>query len=147
MSALTVLCTLGNAQFKVVGLNPQRIGTMSEARVIGQPTFGGMDYQATGLGEAHTRFEAVTYPHVIRGLDAVAWLQQYHEAQTELNYIRLRNMQTYLGRMLGRVQIRHIFIDETHLHPLDGVGRKVSVELDLVYIGSQQQQSIGLTAA
>ena len=148
MAAMTSLAALGEAHFEVIGLNPQRIGTMSEARVIGQPTFGGMDYQVTGLGEAHTRFEALTYPHVINGLDAVAWLQQYHESQTAVNYIRMRNANTFLGRMLGQVQIRHLFIDETHLHPFDGIGRKIGVELDLVYVGSyQQQQFAGVITA
>ena len=128
------LLSIGRAQLRVVGLNPQRIGTESEARVPGLPTWSGMDYQATGLGEARTRFEAVTYPHVIGGLDAVGWLQRHHEGQEAVNYIRLR--QQYLGRMLGRVRIRHLFIDETRLHPFDGIGRRVGVELDLVYVGN-----------
>lgn len=127
------LLAIGRAQLRVVGLNPQRIGTESEARVPGLPTWSGMDYQDTGLGEARTRFEAVTYPHVIGGLDAVDWLQRHHQGRQAVNYIRLRT--GYLGRMLGRVRIRHLFIDETRLHPFDGVGRRVGVELDLVYVG------------
>lgn len=134
-STLNALVSIGSAQMFVIGLNPQRIGTMSEGRVVGLPTFGGMDWQPTGLGEAHTRFEALTYPHVIGGLDAVALLQQHHEAQDVVNFIRLSNMTTYLGRMMGRVVIRHLFIDETHLHPFDGVGRRVGVEIDLVSVG------------
>ena len=130
------LVGIGRAQLRVVGLNPQRIGTESEARVPGIPTWTGMDYQRTGIGEARTRFEAVTWPHVIGGLDAVAWLQQHHEAEEMVNYIRLHGQ--YLGRMLGAVRIRHLFIDETHLHPFDGVGRKVGVELDLVYVGGRR---------
>lgn len=129
------LVSIGNAIMMVVGLNPQRIGTMSEARVPGQATFDGMDYQDTGLGEAHTRFEALTYPHVIGGLDMLQQLQQHHEAREVVNYIRLRSTVTFLGRMLGQVRIRHLFVDETHLHPFDGVGRKVAVEIDLVYVG------------
>lgn len=128
------LLSIGKAQLRVVGLNPQRIGTESEARVPGLPTWSGMDYQDTGLGEARTRFEAVTYPHVIGGLDAVGWLQRHHEGREAVNYIRLRGQ--YLGRMLGRVRIRHLFIDETRLHPFDGIGRRVGVELDLVYVGN-----------
>lgn len=127
------LVAIGRSQLKVIGLNPQRIGTESEARVPGIATWRGMDYQATGLGEARTRFEAVTWPHVVGGLDAVAWLQRHHEGEEAVNYIRLRGQ--YLGRMLGRVRIRHLFVDETHLHPFDGVGRRVGVELDLVYVG------------
>ena len=127
------LVSIGSAILRVRGLNPQRIGTMSEARVPGVPTWTGMDYQATGLGEAHTRFEALTYPHVVGGLDAVQLLQQHHQNQDAVNYIRLRAQ--FLGRMLGLVRIRHLFIDETHLHPFDGVGRKVGVEVDLVYVG------------
>ena len=136
MAAMSSLASLGSAIFKVVGLNPQRLSTMSESRVPGRPVWGGMDYQTTGLGEAHTRFEAVTYPHVIGGLDALAWLQQYHEQQKAVNYIRLSSTVTYLGRMLGRVIIRNIFVEETMLHPIDGVGRKVGVELDLVYVSA-----------
>lgn len=127
------LASIGRASLKVVGLNPQRIGTESEARVPGIATWTGMDYQDTGLGEARTRFEAVTFPHVIGGLDAVAWLQRHHEGREVVNYIRLRGQ--YLGRMMGQVRIRHLFIDETHLHPFDGVGRRVGVEIDLVYVG------------
>lgn len=132
---MRALCSIGRAALDVVGLNPQRIGTESEARVPGLPTWEGMDYQATGLGEARTRFEAVTYPHVIGGLDAVAWLQRHHENEEAVNYIRLRGQ--YLGRMLGVVRIRHLFVDETRLHPFDGVGRRVGVELDLVYVGGR----------
>ena len=133
-SGSIALVSIGSAILTVRGLNPQRIGTMSEARVPGIATWTGMDYQPTGLGEAHTRFEAVTYPHVIGGLDALQWLQQHHEAQDVVNYIRLRGG-AYLGRMLGQVSIRNLFVDETHLHPIDGVGRKVGVEIDLVYVG------------
>ena len=127
------LLSIGRAQLLVRGLNPQRIGTESEARVPGQATWSGMDYQDTGLGEARTRLEAVTYPHVIGGLDAVAWLQRQHANREVVNYYRLQG--SYLGRNLGRVRIRHLFLDETRLHPFDGVGRRVGVELDLVYVG------------
>lgn len=130
------LCSIGKAKLLVVGLNPQRIGTESEARVPGTPTWTDMDYQATGLGEARTRFEAVTFPHVIGGLDAVEWIQRHHEAQEAVNYYRLRGQ--FLGRMQGLVRIRHLFIDETHLHPFDGVGRRVGVEMDLVYVGGRR---------
>lgn len=130
---MKVLCSIGRAQLVVNGLNPQRIGTESEARVPGQATWAGMDYQKTGLGEVRTRLEAVTYPHVIGGLDAVAWLQQQHENEEVVNYFRLRGQ--YLGRMQGRVRIRHLMVDEVKLHPFDGVGRRVGVELDLVYVG------------
>ena len=131
------LVSIGQAVLMVVGLNPQRIGTMSEARVPGQATWGGagMDYQDTNLGEAHTRFEAVTYPHVIGGMDMLQQLQAHHEARDVVNYIRLRSTVTFLGRMLGQVRVRHLFVDETHLHPFDGVGRKVGVEIDLLYVG------------
>ncbi|UIY44157.1 hypothetical protein [Methylobacterium radiotolerans] len=127
------LLSIGRAQLLVIGLNPQRIGTESEARVPGQATWSGMDYQDTGLGEGRTRLEAVTYPHVIGGLDAVMWLQRQHANREVVNYYRLRS--NYLGRMLGRVRIRHLYLDETRLHPFDGVGRRVGVELDLVYVG------------
>lgn len=127
------LVSLGRAQLLVRGLNPQRIGTRSEARVPGIPTWTGMDYQDTGLGEASTRIEALTYPHVVGGLDALSWLQQHHEARDVVNFIRLRG--AYLGRMLGQVRIRHLSVDEANLHPFDGVGRRVGVEIDLVYVG------------
>lgn len=120
----------GKAKLLVVGLNPQRIGTESEARVPGTPTWTDMDYQATGL------VEAVTFPYVIGGLDAVEWLQRHHEAEEAVNYYRLRGQ--FLGRMQGLVRICHLFIDETHLHPFDGVGRRVGIEMDLVYVGGRR---------
>ena len=132
MSDQTSLLSIGKAVLKVVGLNPQRIGTDSEARVPGIPTWGGMDYQTTGMGPKHTRLEAVTYPHVIKGLDAVDWLRQHHEKQEAVNYQRLGSALS--GRLIGRVRIDHLFVDETHLHPFDGVGRKVNVEVNLIYV-------------
>lgn len=127
------LVSIGKAKLKVIGLNPQRIGTESEARVPGKATWSGMDYQDTGLGEGRTRIEALTWPHVVGGLDAVEWLQRHHKGREAVNYIRLRGQ--YLGRMLGTVRITHLFIDETNLHPFDGVGRKVKAEMNLVYVG------------
>ena len=128
------LFSVGQAVLYRVGLNPQRLTTMSEARIPAAPTWGGMDYQPTGLGEAHTRIEALTYPHVIGGLDSLAILQQHHEAQDVVAYIRLGV--SFLGRMMGQVRIRNLVVDETRLHPIDGIGRKVAVEIDLVYVGS-----------
>ena len=134
MPAVSSLASLGSAILKVKGLNPQRIATTSEARVPGRAVWGGMDYQSTGLGEAHTRLEVVTYPHVIGGLDALDYLRQYHEQETVVNYIRMSNAVTFLGRMMGQVRIRNLYIEETKLHPIDGIGRKVNVEVDLVYV-------------
>ncbi len=135
MPAMSDLISIGSAILRVRGLNPQRINTMSEARMPGRATWQGMDYQPTGLGERHTRIEAVTYPHVIGGLDMLATLQAHHENEDVVNYIRLGDATTYLGRMMGQVRIRTLFVDETMLHPIDGVGRKVGVEIDLVYVG------------
>lgn len=131
----TSLVGVGSAVLRVIGLNPQRITTRSESRVPGHPTWEGMDYQATGLGEKATAIEAVTYPLVIGGLDALAWLQRHHEAQDQVNYIRLQSR--FLGAVQGSVVIRNLFVDENHLHPFTGVGRKVGVELDLVHVGDR----------
>lgn len=135
MAAMSDLVSIGQAILRVRGLNPKRIATMSEARMPGRATWTGMDYQATGLGEAHTRFEAVTYPHVFGGLDMLQMIQLHHESQAIVNYIRLSSPVTYLGRMLGQVRVRTLYVEETNLHPIDGVGRKVGVEVDLVYVG------------
>ncbi len=135
MPAVSDLISIGSAILRVKGLNPQRLSTMSEARMPGRATWAGMDYQDTGLGEAHTRLECVTYPHVIGGLDMLQILQAQHEGRQVVNYIRITNPATFLGRMVGQVRIRILYVDEEHLHPIDGIGRKVGVEMDLVYVG------------
>ena len=133
MAGIQTLCSIGRAKLKVIGLNPQRLSYESEVRVPGAPTWVGMDYQKTGLCERRTRIEARTAPHVFGGLDALDWLIQHHEAQETVNYIRLGS--GYLGQNRGEVSIRALYYDETKLHPVDGVGRIVDVEIDLVHLG------------
>ena len=127
------LIVVGGAILRVIGMNPQRVTSTSEARVPGQATFGGMDYQATGLGDRVTTIEAETFPQVTRGLDALAWLMLHHERQDEVNLIRLAA--NYLGRMDGTVVIRDIEVEEGRIHPFTGVGRRVEVVVDLLHVG------------
>lgn len=136
MSGIRTLCSIGRSKLKVIGLNPQRLSSESEARVPGAATWVGMDYQKTGLGERRTKIEARTAPHVFGGLDALAWLILHHEAQDTVNFIRLGS--GFLGQFKGEVTIRALYYDETKLHPNDGVGRIVDVEIDLLHVGDRR---------
>ncbi|HEX2020265.1 MAG TPA: hypothetical protein VGO17_15125 [Aurantimonas sp.] len=131
--ALQTVASIGRAQLRVIGLNPQRIAVESESRVTGAPTWKGMDYQLTGRGEKRTQIEARTAPHVFGGLDALGWLIRHHQAQDVVNYIRLGS--NFAATLSGAVVIRTLFYDESKLHPFDGVGRIVEVEIDLVHVG------------
>ena len=131
--SVQALIAVGRAQLRVVGLNPQRIASESESRIPGAPTWNGMDYQKTGLGERRSLIEAKTAPHVFGGLDAFGWLKRHHDAQDEVNYIRLGA--NFRGELVGLVAIRNLFWEETNLHPFDGIGRIVAVEVDLVHTG------------
>ncbi len=126
------LVSIGRAQLQVIGLNPQSVGTISEGRVPGRPTFSGMDHQLTGLGERVTAISALTYPLVTGGMDALGWLQRHHEEQAVVNMIRLGA--NWLGQMMGPVVIRTLEIDENQFHPFTGVGRRMGVEIDLVHV-------------
>lgn len=127
------LAAIGAAQLKVIGLNPQGFGRASESRVPGKPTFQGIDYQLTGMGEKVTTIEAVTHPHVIGGMDAVGWIIRLHEAQVPSPFIRLGP--NYLGEMMGLVIIRNLSIDEDRLHPFTGIGRRVDLSAELLHVG------------
>ena len=130
---MRVIASIGKAQLRVpMGLNLQRLSVESEARFPGAPTWKGMDYQETGIGEKRTTIEARTAPHVFGGLDALGWLIRHHEAREVVNFIRLGA--NYVGQRSGAVVIRSLFYDETKLHPFDGVGRIVEVELDLLHV-------------
>lgn len=134
---MTVLAAIGPAKFKYVGLAPERFSAESESRVPGKPTFRGMDYQKTGIGEQTVVIEARTVPHVFGGLDSVAWLRHLHETQATANYIRLGA--NYQGEFAGEVVIRNLAIDEGRLHPKTKIGREVSVEIEILYVGGRGQ--------
>ncbi|MBK1625205.1 hypothetical protein [Afifella marina] len=127
---IRITAAIGNAKLEVPGLSPQRISTESEARFPAAATWKGMDYQATGLGEKRLVIEARTAPHVFKGLDALGWLIRHHEASERVNYNRLGA--AYACTVGGPVSIRALYYNETHLHPFDGVGRIVDVEIDLI---------------
>lgn len=128
------LISIGGAiLYTIGGLNPQRITTESESRVPGHPVPSGMDYQLTGMGEKVTTLEARTWPHVMGGLDALQILRAHHEAQNEVNFIRLHG--NYIGQLAnGPVVIQTLEADEEKLHPHDGVGRIVDVSLTLIHL-------------
>lgn len=129
---MTALIGIGNAQLKVIGLNPQRISRTSETRLPARPTFTGMDYQKTGQGERSGRLEVLTLPLVFGGLDALGWLESHHLAQDTIPYFRMEA--NYLGKALGDVVIREFYVDEDRFHPFTGIGRKLEAELGLVFV-------------
>ena len=129
---MSTLVSIGSAQLKVIGLNPQRLSEQSEARFPGRPTFTGMDYQKTGVGERSTRLEVLTLPHILGGLDALGWLETQHRQQLTVPFFRLEA--NYLGRLLGSVVIRDVLVDEERLHPFTGRGRMLTAEVGLVFV-------------
>ncbi|GLR51285.1 phage tail protein [Shinella yambaruensis] len=124
------LISIGGARLSVIGLNPQRLSSSSEARWPGHATPSGMSYQKTGLGPRTLTIDAKTFPHVTGGLDAYAILQAHHEMQSVVPYMRLRG--NYLGQASGLVGIETLDTDEERLHPFDGVGREVDVTIGLI---------------
>lgn len=142
------LMSIGAAVLKVVGLNPQRIGSSSESRVPAKPTFTGMDYQLTGLGEQRSRIEFATWPMVLGGLDALEILRQIHRSQAVVPFLRLQR--NYAADLEGLVVVQHLDVDEERLSPFTGIGRVVHGEADLVHVagassfGSTTSVSLGL---
>lgn len=129
---MSTIISIGKARLKVVGLNPQRLTEQSEARLPAHPTFKGMDYQKTGMGERTVRHEVMTVPHILGGLDAMGWLRAQHEAQTTVNYWRLGS--NFLGTRAGSVQVRELTSDEERFHPFTGIGRILRAEIGLVFV-------------
>ena len=129
---MTSFIGVGRAQLKVIGLNPQRISRSSESRVPGKATFNGMHYQPTGMGERTTLIEAITFPIVMGGMDALGHLESHHISQQEVSYFRLGA--NFLGVRVGAVIARSLYIDEDRPHPFTGVGRSVLVEAELLHV-------------
>lgn len=129
---MSALIALGRCRLEVIGLNPQSIVSGWESRLPDQATFTGMDYQKTGIGERTTLISALTYPHILGGMDDLAWLKRHHERQEQISYIRLGSQ--FLGQIIGLVIIRRLDHDETHLHPLSRVGRSIAVDVELVHV-------------
>lgn len=141
MSALQpngALITIGGAILYTIGLNPQRISYSSTARFPVHAVQSGITIQATGVDAQRVTIEAQTYPHVVGGLDAYAIIKAHHLSQSIVPYIRLRG--NYLGDAGGLCVIETLDSDEEHLHPFDGVGRKVDVTLGMLLF----PQSAGL---
>lgn len=135
MSALAnagALLSIGGAILYTVGLNPQRLSYSSEARFPAHATQGGMRYQKTGAGDERMTIEAVTFPHVVGGLDALAILKGLHRSQMIAPMIRLRG--NYLGLPAGLCVIETLDYDEERLHPVDGIGRQVEVQAGLILL-------------
>lgn len=126
--------SIGGAKLKLIGLRPNRISSRSEVRVQGTPTFSDIDYQDTGIGERVTTIEASTMPHVFGGMDAYAMLQGHHLARSEVQFVRMGA--NFLASNQGRVVIRTLDCDEDSLHPADGVGREVTVSIELLHVSS-----------
>jgi hypothetical protein len=129
---MSTLISVGAAPLRLIGLNPQRLSHQSETRLPGRATFTGMDYQATGRGERLARIEVLTLPHIFGGLDALGWLEAHHLNQDRITYFRLEA--NYLGRLMGLVVIRELYVDEERLHPFTGRGRMLTAELGLVFV-------------
>lgn len=126
--------SIGGAKLRLIGLRPTRISKRSEVRVPGTPTFSSVEYQDTGIGERVTTIEAMTVPHVFGGMDAVALLEGHHLARRTINFIRMGA--NFLAANQGLVVIRTLDMDEESLHPADGVGREVSVTIELLHVPS-----------
>lgn len=124
------LISIGGAILYTVGLSPQRLTHASESRVPGHAVQAGMDYQVTGMGERSIIIDAQTWPHVTGGLDALAILNMHHSTQAVVPFIRLKG--NYLGLSDGMVVVQSLEVDETKLHPHDGVGRIVDVVVRLI---------------
>lgn len=129
---MTSLISLGAAQLKVVGLNPQFVSFSSESRVPGRATFRGMDYQLTGMGEQSVRLEVLTLPQVFGGMDALGWLQAQHRTQLPVLYLRLGA--NFAADNLGLVVIRELYVDEDRFHPFTGRGRTINAEIGLLFV-------------
>ncbi|APO76121.1 hypothetical protein AM571_CH03327 [Rhizobium etli 8C-3] len=125
------LISIGGAiLYTVGGLNPQRLAFSSEARFPAHPIPAGIAYQATGLGEQSLSIEARTFPHVMGGLDAYAVLEAHHKSQSTVPVIRLKG--NFMGLVSGLYVIQSLETDEEKLHPFDGVGRIVDVNIGLL---------------
>lgn len=136
------LVSVGGAVLRVVGLNPQRIGSRSESRVASRPTFAGMDHQLTGMGERRVRLAFSTVPHVAGGMDTLAILRAMHQGQMVVPYLRLGKYLT--ASLLGLVVVQSLDIDESRLHPMTGVGRVVSGEAELILLNEASVVSAGI---
>lgn len=130
---MSALISIGAAVLEVIGMNPQRVTSASEAGVAGRPTFGGMDYQLTGQRDSTVTIEAETAPLVFGGLDAYGWLDQHHRDQHVVPLIRLGA--NYLGRVDGLFTIRNLESEEDRIHPFTGVGRRFAVTVELLDVG------------
>ncbi|QFS97548.1 hypothetical protein FIV06_08955 [Labrenzia sp. THAF191b] len=129
---MSSLVSIGAAQLKVIGLNPQNVSLSSEARVPGRATYTGMDYQLTGIGERSARLEVLTLPFVFGGMDALGWLQAQHLSQLPVLYLRLGA--NLAADNLGLVVIRELYIDEDRFHPFTGRGRTLNAEIGLLFV-------------
>jgi phage protein U len=105
-----------------------------KAACLAKPPLPAWITSAPAWARRSTTVEAITYPQVIGGMDAVAWLIRHHEAQDAVPFIRLGS--NYLGEVIGLVVVRNLSIDEDRLHPFTGVGRKVEVSAELLHVGS-----------
>lgn len=130
---MSTIIRLGNAQLRVIGLNPQRLSDESETRLPGHATFLGMAYQKTGTGEHSITLEVMTVPHILGGLDALGWLRAHHKAQDTVNYWRMENH--YSGRREGEGVITTLFSEEERFHPFNGYGRMLNAEIGLIIVG------------
>lgn len=146
---MTTLIAVGAAVLRPTGLSVQRIGTRSRTRVPAKPTFTGMDYQLTGQDEQRVRIAAATVPLILDGLDCLAILQQIHQSQALVPYMRLGRH--YGGTLTGLVVVETLDVDEGRLHPFTGVGRVVDVEAELILLSSRSSigavLSTGISAA
>lgn len=124
--------SIGGAILYTIGLNPQRLGYSSSARFPAHPTQSGLSYQLAGPDAETMTIEAVTFPHVIGGLDAYAILKAYHRAQSIVPLIRMRG--NYLGQSSGLCVIETLDADEERLHPFDGIGRQIDVTIGLIML-------------
>lgn len=129
---MRVLVSIGGARLERLGLNPGRLSMRAEARVPGTATWYATDYQFTGLGDQTVTIQARTLPHFMGGLDAITTLLAHLRSNRPVNYIRMgRNFAASIGGLVG---LKSLQVDEERLHPADGVGRIVEVQIELVLV-------------
>lgn len=140
---MTSLVSIGGAALRVIGLNPSRIGQRSENRVPAKPTFKGMHYQLTGMGEERIRLQFQTAPLIMNGLDALEVLRLQHRQQAVVPWLRMGS--AYGATVEGLVVVQSLDVDEERIHPFTGRARIVHGECEMIVVARSAAASAGIT--
>lgn len=132
-----VLCTIGGATLKVIGLNPQEFERTIEAEWADESVFEtGPFYQPTAEGARTMNVRLVTRPHTHGGLEQYAILEQHCRNRDVVLFMRLSAVASGLpiGEVLGNVFIRSLSSREEKIAP-DGIGWRYECDAELVFCG------------